>query len=43
MSLVEITIAVEDMFDISIPNEEAQAIRTARQAANLVFQKRAKQ
>jgi acyl carrier protein len=43
MSLVEITIAVEDKFDVSIPNEEAQAIRTARQAANLVLKKRAMQ
>jgi acyl carrier protein len=43
MSLVEITLAAEDFFNISISNEEAQSIHTARQAANLVFQKRANQ
>jgi acyl carrier protein len=43
MSLVEITLAAEDWFNISISNEEAQSIQTARQAANLVFQKRANQ
>ena len=41
MSLVEIALAAEDWFSISISNEEAQSIQTARQAANLVFQKRA--
>ena len=43
MSLVEISMAVEDFFNISVSNEEALSVQTARQAANLVFQKRANQ
>ena len=43
MSLVEITMAAEDRFNISISNEEALSVQTARQAANLVFEKRANQ
>ena len=39
LGVVELLMALEDNFDVKIPDEEAEAIRTVNQAVDLIFAK----